>query len=436
MARRGRLEVDIHLAASQGNVDLVVALLSSGAYANNPDVRGPGGWTPLLCAVEGGHAEVVTVLLESGAKTSAAIDEGFTALHISARDGKCAIAEMLVKAGSDLVAVTHTTGATPLHLAAEGGHSAIMTVLIEAGADLDYRTHEGDTPLYTSCEHAKLEAVRVLLRAGANPLLTSTDTLGQTFRPLDVAAFKGHYDVARELVQHLGVEGCGGKSRGVDALRNAAQTSDVGMMAILMDAGVVDSGEALVHAAGYGGEAPVKFLLQRRQRQQQQLSVVGTTRAGDAYVDARDSTGKTAVIGGILLCRSSSPRVVRMLLDAGADTVSKVQLSMPDGVPFFHGNPLDFVKVYVGQKKEGDASGETLKMLEAIRRMLLRVEAIHAVSWLWHSSDNPTISDGADGGKTGTKTASAAAASQLARMLPLLRRRANRHGFALTPLFR
>lgn len=54
--------------------------------------------------------------------------------------------------------------------------------------------------------------------------------------------------MARELIQELGIEGCGGASGGVDPLRLAAEAEQSEMMGILTSAGVVDAGEALLAA--------------------------------------------------------------------------------------------------------------------------------------------------------------------------------------------
>lgn len=206
-------------------------------------------------------------------------------------------------------------------------------------------------------------------------------------------------------------------------------------MAILTDGGAVDTGRALVDAAGYSGEAAVRFLLQRQRRQQRrrQLSVDAATRGDATYVNTRDETGRSALISGILLCRSGSPRVVRMLADAGADTASAIQFTTPEGMPFFRGPPLGLLKVYIDQKKEDGASEEALNALKAVHRLLLRVEAVRAVSWLWHTSADASAMSHAAEDKGGTKTASM---TPLIRMLPLLRRRADKRGVVLAPLFR
>lgn len=78
-----------------------------------------------------------------------------------------------------------------------------------------------------------------------------------TLVPLDVAAAGGHSEVVRELIEHFGIAGCGGASRGVDALSRAAQEQYMDIMAMLVEAGVVDTSTALFIAVRHGGESSV-----------------------------------------------------------------------------------------------------------------------------------------------------------------------------------
>lgn len=83
--------------------------------------------------------------------------------------------------------------------------------------------------------------------------------------PLEAAAQHGHAAVVVELIQQLGIKGCGGASGGVEALGQAAQNDRVDVLAILTEAGVVDTGRALTGAAIYSREVSVKFLLHHKQ---------------------------------------------------------------------------------------------------------------------------------------------------------------------------
>ncbi|CAN0508410.1 unnamed protein product, partial [Ectocarpus sp. 12 AP-2014] len=65
------------------------------------------------------------------------------------------------------------------------------------------------------------------------------------FTGLEIAAVLGHTDIVLELVQRVGIEGCGGPSDGTRALALAAKDERVDVMAILLKTGVVDSGVLL-----------------------------------------------------------------------------------------------------------------------------------------------------------------------------------------------
>ncbi|CAN0555095.1 unnamed protein product, partial [Ectocarpus sp. 12 AP-2014] len=74
--------------------------------------------------------------------------------------------------------------------------------LIEAGVNADWRRADGATPLYTAASGGHTEAVRVLIRAGADPSLAKSESNGVLFVPLDAAVQHGHTEVVRDLLQH------------------------------------------------------------------------------------------------------------------------------------------------------------------------------------------------------------------------------------------
>lgn len=183
-------------------------------------------------------------------------------------------------------------------------------------------------------------------------------------------------------------------------------------MAELRGAGVFDTGQVLLSAARDHREAVVKFLLQQK-------DMPGG--GGVAYLSSLES-----IMGGTpLLCAidGTSPRIVRMLVDAGADTDSSVELTNPEGRLAFSITPQTYVSVMLRDKTVGaDAATEAqLERLQAIRRLLLRVEAVRAGSWLWASDVASTTHAAVEGAGRIATTSTA-----LTSMLPTLRRRAQR----------
>lgn len=406
---------ELHDAALIGSTARMAALLAKGLI--DMDQADLDGWTPLMFAAYRGHHQVTKMLLNKGANMSVVADDGRTALLLSAAQGHLAVTKLLVNAGADLEQET-SLGSTALHLAVESGLCDVMGVLIQAGANVNSCRRDGATLLYTAAEKGHVNATKALLRAKANALLFRTDLeSGATYLPLDAAAQCGHSEVARELVQQLGMEGCGGASGGVNALRLAARGQYVDIMTVLTDAGVIDTGVALVDAAECGRLAAIKFLLQQQQKRK------ADTREG-AYANATDPyCGTTPLMVCIAFCRKNSPKVVRSLVDAGADTTSAVRITTRGGgLVLFDDTPLSLVVHNLGGKKiQGQpATKKQLYRLAAIRRLLLQTDAVHAVSWGWGIA-NPVTPQG-----TGADMPSRGTSTALTSMCPILRQRARR----------
>lgn len=368
---------------------------------------------------------------------SVAADGGTTALHMSAQDGHLAVTLALIEAGAELDA-WGVRGATPLHLASQYGHAKVVAALVEAGAEVDNRAGDGQTPLYMAALDGRLDAVKVLLRANADPMLTAITRRGFVYTPLDVATNQGHAKVVFELIQKYGIECCRGGSRRLEVLSIAAKAGHVDIVALLMDAGVVDLGEALVAAAGCGRTVSVDFLLQRRQRQ-------GSPTDLARYVNSRDVVGFTPLFRAIEgYCNAEgkpplvSPTLVQLLLDAGADTSVTVRFRNQGGWALFDGTPLDFTSLCLREKKVGrmyKATEEDMNRLEALRRLLLRAQAARASSWMW--PDEPPLPDSSVAAEVSSRTnagTSAASGVTLTVTLSTLRRRSR--CLRAAPLFR
>lgn len=146
-----------------------------------------------------------------------------------------------------------------------------------------------------------------------------------------------------------------------------------------------------------------------------------------------DLVGRTPLLcsidGGIAGFRCS-PRVVRLLVDAGADTASVVPLKGAGGQVELGVTPIDFATCSLHENAGGGktATEKQVHKLRAIDRLFSQVEAVHAVSWLW-----PTGALGVANGAEGlnrNKTAS----TPLATMIPILRQRARKRGSLVAAL--
>lgn len=124
-------DTPLNAAASKGFANIVVILLESGA---DPNVRGALGGLPLVSAAAGGYESVVRRLLDAGAR----VDEpsgsfGVTALARASRYGHYQVVEVLIAAGADVNRPARG-GATALVLAREHKHKRVEALLLAAGA--------------------------------------------------------------------------------------------------------------------------------------------------------------------------------------------------------------------------------------------------------------------------------------------------------------
>jgi ankyrin repeat protein len=93
------LNEPLAIAAGEGNTSRVQLLLRFGASPNAEGVDGTT--TALIAAAQGGHAEIVKVLLERGADANLKDDEDRTALDRAREGGYTAIVQMIQQASHE-----------------------------------------------------------------------------------------------------------------------------------------------------------------------------------------------------------------------------------------------------------------------------------------------------------------------------------------------
>lgn len=134
-------QTPLHLAAEQGNLMALSALLEAGAAANQADKESD---TALLKALRRKFSaelrlELITQLVEAGADVNTAKNGG-TPLHSAAWHGDLNVVQYLIEApGPNKGALLNTlwNNKTPLCVAAEMGHQEVVTYLLGKGAKLE-----------------------------------------------------------------------------------------------------------------------------------------------------------------------------------------------------------------------------------------------------------------------------------------------------------
>ncbi len=236
-------------AARSGDLESARLLVQAGA---DPNAATAEDGNSLVIASASGHEDVALFLLQSGAKTDVADDNGVTALHYAFYNGLSRmhgytydpvyrvrppnmpkLAQALLEAGADPNAriarnysigpeirgscesLEGTSGATPFILAAASADAPMLNLLAKFEADVNLAMEDGTTPLIaaarSSCTLAhqrgdnsnapeaaqSLEAVKTLVGMGLD--LNQADSRGNT--PLHMSAFSGAGVVAQYLAE-------------------------------------------------------------------------------------------------------------------------------------------------------------------------------------------------------------------------------------------
>ena len=128
----------LHVAVEHGHVGCVKLLVKQANIAI--DAEDARKWTSLQIAASGGNAEIVTILLASGADVEHRAENGNTACHSAAMQGHASVVTLLLQANASLLNATNSHQWTPLHLACVDGHVSTAETLLERGADTEALT--------------------------------------------------------------------------------------------------------------------------------------------------------------------------------------------------------------------------------------------------------------------------------------------------------
>ena len=173
-----------HIAAGKGSVSVLLELMKFDKGVVIAARNKITDSTPLHIATEGGHYDVVKMLMDSGSSASDENKLGYTPIHIAAKYGHLELINKFASSNVNLRQLSRKTGLSALHIASYNGkEETVRELLTHVPAGLK-------SELPASAAHAI-----------AVDLATESE-----LTPLHMGAYSGSENVVRALLNSSGVQ--------------------------------------------------------------------------------------------------------------------------------------------------------------------------------------------------------------------------------------
>jgi ankyrin repeat protein/uncharacterized membrane protein len=325
------------VACALNKAQIVHSLIQRGADVNATSTR---GWTPLMTSAFFGNHDIAEYLLTQGAKADYRSEDGATARSIAEWRGDQQLVTQLPlmppalsNTPSDLVRAVSsgnhleitrllTAGVKPeasdasgtpaLLIATAAGDTFALNSLIKAGAPADLAGANGITALMVATQQRRINIVKVLLAAGADPL-HQTGNKGPS--SLTIAEALGYDDISSLL--RNSITRVAGPVQGLSLLSSAVAADDTSQVGRLLKVGAKPVGGVIE------GRRIVPISIAAFKGFDDLLSPL---LAAGADVNEPDDKGSTPLMAAIA---GSHPKTAELLIQSGArlDVVDKAGIS-------------------------------------------------------------------------------------------------------------
>ena len=285
-------------AATEGYIKL---LLDNGADPNISE--GATGYRSLHAAVLGNCSRKSLQEIANKAYVDAQSLNGQTALFLACLHRQQDLVKILLEAAAN-PNVASDTGETSLHAAVLGSCSKkIIRALSKHGADVNAIDNNNTTALMRACAKDNLDAINVLLNAGAD--CSTVNSSGESC--LHYAVFGNCTEEVFHAIIDQGVDINGANGDKQTPLMTACQLGNVDAINILLKTGADTSSASDIHGAtcihhaveGDCNKATLEAIIHH-----------------GADVNATNNNNVTALM---LACQKSNIEAIRVLLNARAD---------------------------------------------------------------------------------------------------------------------
>lgn len=283
----------IMYGAWRGDIDAVGSQIAQKPDLEYQDVS---GMTVLSLAAQGGHLEVINLLLDAGASLRCGNDTDNHAFFLAVKQGHTKVAARLMPKLKNSVTCSEMLEKS-LSYSLLNGQVGIANMLLEA--DISFVNSKSLSPLILMAAKADDNLIKLLIRSGV--AVDAVNALGET--ALMVAARNGNEIGLRSLIKNkakIDIKDASGRT----ALIHASQNGHNSCIGYLAEVGsdvlsITNGGNTALMLAAEKGHVPVVTFFSQYKN-----------------LDHKNTIGDTALI---MAARANNYAVVEVLLKQGAD---------------------------------------------------------------------------------------------------------------------
>lgn len=150
---------------------LVSLLLEKGAKVQ---LANSNRFTPIIQACRYGNTEIINALLDKGADANSTIEDGTSAFQLCAGSAATEDLVRMVSLGANISA-QNSDGQTALMWAANFAKVENLNYLVSKGANINQQSQQGYSPLFFAIKSHNLEVIKAAISHGADLFATTVD---------------------------------------------------------------------------------------------------------------------------------------------------------------------------------------------------------------------------------------------------------------------
>ena len=151
----------LHIAAFYGHLTLCKTLINNHNF--NVNIASNDGWTALHYSARHGSYELVSFFSDEGTDINLKTYDGRNCFHIAADYGHLTLCKTLINKHNFNVQIANNDGWTALHYSAKNGSCEFVNFLCDVGTDINLKTYDGRNCFHIAADYGHLTLGKTLI---------------------------------------------------------------------------------------------------------------------------------------------------------------------------------------------------------------------------------------------------------------------------------